>query len=118
MKKTYKMEFNNPKPHICGCHGFGSKETYSKQVLINVPTCLISLIGKAEIAIDPCIEEEIKFLWSKGIATINSCCGHDKLPPSVVVLEEDELKMRELGYQSLPISTHVFILKSWLTNPK
>lgn len=112
------MEFNNPKPHICGCHGFGSKKTYSKQVLINVPTCLISLIGKSKIAIDPCIEEEIKFLWSKGIATINSCCGHNKLMPSVVVLEEDEPKMRELGYQSLPEDSHVFILKSWLTKPK
>jgi len=118
MKKIYQMEFNNPRPHICGCHGFGSKETYKKCKVIFAPDDITCRINKRVIAIDPCIEEEIKYLWSKGIATISSCCGHDKLPPSVVVLKEDELKMRELGYQTLPVFTHVFILKSWLTEPK
>ena len=126
-----ELELKNVIVEHARAEEIGSKENYREKydyavsravaplnVLLEFDTPFLKIGGKCLLLKGSNIEEEIKFLWSKGIATINSCCGHDKLPPTVVVLEEDELRMRELGYQSLPISTHVFILKSWLTKPK
>ncbi|GAH50580.1 unnamed protein product, partial [marine sediment metagenome] len=49
--------------------------------------------------IDNCILEEIKFLWSKGIQTIESCCGHNKQQGYICVIPEAIKKMEKLGYK-------------------
>lgn len=52
------------------------------------------------VTIDVCIATDIAELWHNGIKTLNSCCGHQKLPASVIVDVKDEPKMIELGYVS------------------
>ena len=50
-----------------------------------------------EIAVDECIADDILMLWENGIGTIGSCCGHNKLNPSVVITtEKDWKKTKEL----------------------
>lgn len=50
------------------------------------------------VTIDVCIATEIAELWHKGVKTLNSCCGHQKLRSSVIVSKEYEPVMIGLGY--------------------
>ena len=76
---------------ICHCNNvdFG---TYENQVVMRHPS------GKL-VGIDTCIATEIGWLWHKGVNTLNSCCGHKKLPATVIVHPDDYDKMDELGYK-------------------
>lgn len=37
------------------------------------------------ICVDTCIATYVGWLWHQGIETLNSCCGHGKVRPSVIV---------------------------------
>ena len=54
------------------------------------------------IAFDKCLEEELNFLWRKGIRTVGCCCGThvDSRENSsyIQVIFEDIPKMLQLGY--------------------
>jgi len=50
------------------------------------------------VCIDTCIATAIGYLWNQGVVTINSCCGHSKSKPTVVVEKGSIEKMKELGY--------------------
>lgn len=54
------------------------------------------------ICIDACALPEIRQLWSKGIRTYGSCCGHNQHPSMVNVHEEDSAKMDAMGYKQWP----------------
>lgn len=95
----------------CKCKNieFGSEENYSQQVLFDIPPHMESYRVAREkdglsdkICVDPCIAEEIQELWSNGITTYGSCCGHNKVDPFVNVDEKDISRMADLGY----IQTH------------
>jgi len=59
------------------------------------------------VSIDICICQEMAELWAMGIKTLNSCCGHNKVLPSVIVEPEDAKRMEELGYsRCLSINDH------------
>lgn len=80
-------------PNFGECHckniEFG---TYDNQVVMKHPS------GKL-VGIDTCIATEIGWLWHQGINTLNSCCGHKKLPSTVIVHSDDYEKMDNLGYK-------------------
>lgn len=65
-------------------------ESYKKARLKNNLSKLIS--------IDPCIYDEICDLWSKGIITYGSCCGHNKTESMVNVDNSNISQMIDLGY--------------------
>lgn len=75
----------------CHCENidFG---TYDNQVVMKHPS------GKL-VGIDTCIATEIGWLWHQGINTLNSCCGHKKIAPCVIVDKKDYDKMDGLGYK-------------------
>lgn len=52
------------------------------------------------IELDKCLVPEIKWLWNNGIETVASCCGHNKIEPSIIVKEKYIDKMRKLGYKN------------------
>lgn len=92
---------------MCNCKNidFGSKENYDQQILVEIPPHMENYRNKrlaeglsSQISIDPCIYAEIKELWSKGIITYGSCCGHNKVESIVNVAEESIEKMIEMGY--------------------
>lgn len=82
---------------MCKCSNveFG---TYSNQTEVDRPKHMLIRGGKSTIGIDACIVEEIQYLWSKGISTTGCCCGHNRLPGFVGVIDEDIDKMINLGY--------------------
>lgn len=51
------------------------------------------------VCIDTCIATEIGRLWHQGVITLNSCCGHGKRPPSVIVAADSYDRMDALGYK-------------------
>lgn len=90
------------KLHSCKYSQFGDSKCYVKLDSIN-------------IYVDKCIVDEINYLISQGIKTINSCCGHKILRPSVLVDKNSVNKMLELGYEKNINSTAPypeFILKT------
>ncbi len=70
------------------------------------------------ICIDRCILPEIRDLWSKGIRTYGSCCGHNVTTSMVNVHPDDDQKMVEMGYIRYPyppypgLHKETFFLKS------
>lgn len=50
---------------------------------------------EADICIDACIVDSIKALWSAGIETGGSCCGHNKKPPTVILINESDASKAE-----------------------
>lgn len=58
------------------------------------------------VCIDRCIAEEIKHLWSLGIHTRGSCCGHNKQSGMINVADESINKMFILGYKEYPNPAH------------
>jgi hypothetical protein len=68
----------------------------------------------SKISIDPCIYPEIVFLWSKGVVTYGSCCGHNNIESMVNVSEESIRIMLDLGYTQNYGRKDTFRLKSVL----
>lgn len=66
--------------------------------------------------IDRCLVEEIQFLWSKGIVTTGSCCGHGIQQGMINVVESSVEQMMQLGYAKQDVAEgfceHTFIPKS------
>lgn len=71
------------------------------------------------ISIDRCILPEIYDLWNKRIKTIGSCCGHNKIVPTIVVPSTERNKMIKLGYKRLysPFNKNIYLSKTLYVNP-
>lgn len=92
---------------MCKCVNidFGSEENFAQQVLCDIPSHMISYQEARvreglsdKISLDPCIADEIKYLWNLGIETHGCCCGHNKAESFVNVHEKDIHTMLRLGY--------------------
>ncbi len=85
---------------MCNCKNV-EPGSYANQIEVNRPE---HMKGRSEgtssdtICVDACIISEIKVLWRLGISTTGCCCGHNKFPAFVGVIETDIPKMKELGY--------------------
>lgn len=93
-------------PTSCHCENvdFG---TYKNTVSMKEP------YTEEIVCIDTCIATAIGYLWKQGVKTRNSCCGHQKILPTVVVAEESIEKMRELGFnnfEEMPDREDIFVL--------
>lgn len=57
------------------------------------------------VKIDSCIANEIAWLNSQGVYTVNSCCGHGKEKPKAIILANygSVAKAIELGYAPIPV---------------
>ncbi len=78
--------------------------TYDNVVEMKPPFVLKQMNGEVKknqwVSIDCCIATEISLLWKAGIVTMNSCCGHNKLIPTVIVHTDSIELMKKLGYES------------------
>jgi hypothetical protein len=54
------------------------------------------------VCIDICIARAIAEMWALGIKTLNSCCGHGKLKPTVIVAPEAVRMAWMHGYRMVP----------------
>ena len=65
------------------------------------------------VGIDRCILPEVEHLWSQGIETIESCCGHGKVAGYILVKPEDAQQMLSLGYDAEAKFSHLIGLFRW-----
>ena len=75
--------------------------SYDSQVSVYTPQ------GKL-IGLDICLLKEITLLWSKGVETIESCCGHNKTTGYIAVTAESIPIMQAMGYQPYPGRPEIF----------
>lgn len=109
---------------MCNCINITpqSKECYAQMITLPIPPHMQSYREAREeagltplISIDPCIVDEIQELWSKGIVTYGSCCGHNLFNSMVNVREDQSGLMLEMGYvmdHPDPARVDTFKLKS------
>lgn len=74
---------------MCERHSY-NKNTGSKPEAVLIPPTAFGFTyssgkEKTKVSIDACIANVIQHLWDKGILTTNSCCGHGKENPSIVM---------------------------------
>ena len=69
-----------------------TKECYAQMAILSPP------FRDKKICVDPCLKEEILFLWSKGVITTGCCCGHNILKPFINVDPSSETLMNQLTY--------------------
>ena len=102
----------------CDCISYNQPETYqkTKSVILRPPFSDKPAEGPEvphkEVSIDARITEVIKHLWANGIYTLNSCCGHNKENPSVILgnNRKDGEKIRE---KIKEVDTRNWDLLSW-----
>lgn len=96
----------------CDCVNVGMG-TYDNQVVLRPPFPVRGGVA----GIDRCIADEIQSLWSAGIITDASCCGHNVAPGFISVADKHISLMEGLGYEHLfnpmnPSDNSCFVPKS------
>jgi len=81
------------KNYRCGCSNVGMG-TYANATVVTTPA------GKTQY-IDNCILPDLLTLWTAGVETIESCCGHGKECGYIAVRASSIVKMIGLGYMSI-----------------
>lgn len=69
---------------MCNCKSYNWAIGEDEEAVLTPPEEL-GLHRGDTVFIDACIANVIKHLWDNGIATLNSCCGHNRVAPSIVV---------------------------------
>lgn len=75
----------------CECIGDEEYGDYTRMIIIK--------FKNKRYQVDKCLGEEIKYLLSQGITTIESCCGHKRGNAYIAVRNEDCDVMERLGYK-------------------
>lgn len=87
---------------MCNCKNIipQSVECYAQMIVLDAPAHMLNN-GRRQICVDPCLSDEIQYLWSLEITTTGCCCGHniDGLPKFIGVSFSDIPKMKSLGYK-------------------
>lgn len=69
---------------MCNCQSYNMGGGEVPEVVLQPHDAALTG-GRDSVCVDACIADAIAHLWKCGLPTLNSCCGHSKEPPSVVV---------------------------------
>lgn len=85
------MKYNKVK---CDCVSNNNPQQWQKTPLVPLhpPNNWFPHREGRPIGIDACIAHVIQHLWNKKIVTLNSCCGHGKSSPMIVMGDDCRLK--------------------------
>ncbi len=94
----------------CACGPEVTVQGYQNQQTVPIPAHMAAYRKAREreglsgdLSIDRCILPELQSLWSKGVRTGGSCCGHNILPSMINALtKEDGHRMQAMGYVLWP----------------
>lgn len=64
---------------MCNCRSYNKQAGEDPEKIIKNP------FTDCKVSIDRCISHIIEDLWSAGIPTEGSCCGHGELNPSIIL---------------------------------
>ena len=102
----------------CKCISYNQPEDWQTDTsLVLTPPFPSKPVGEAEIphkkvSIDYCIAFVIIQLWKKGIYTLGSCCGHNKVNPSVI-LSNNKLMALEIEHIIKTIDNRDWDIYEW-----
>ena len=69
---------------------------------------------KEKISIDACIAHVVQYLWNHDIVTMNSCCGHNDRPPSIIFEDQlSEEKAQRIKDLIAMVDSRQFKILSW-----
>ena len=94
----------------CNCYSYNWCIGETPEVVLEVPKELLSSIRREHVCVDACIVEDVKALWKEGIITHGACCGHNRIPASMVL--EDNVS-QEIIDKCEQILSKPFELYSW-----
>lgn len=92
---------------MCSCIDItpGSLQGINQMVRVSIPDHMHGYAAarmeaglSQYIYLDPCLVSEIFILWSVGVKTMGSCCGHNTRTPFVNVHPDSIPIMERLGY--------------------
>lgn len=70
----------------CNCRSYNKGVGEIEECVIYPPENMSGLDTNGNgICVDACIVHVISFLWSKGVVTLGSCCGHNENKPTIIV---------------------------------
>jgi len=72
---------------VCNCHSYNWDNPDSgkeQNVMLNPKEYFPFHGDEISVCVDKCIAHVISHLWLNNIWTLNSCCGHNKLPASII----------------------------------
>ena len=100
---------------MCKCHSYNKDNPDSEkdmEVILTPPEQLG--IGRDSVCVDACISNVINHLWDSGIATLNSCCGHNKEMPSIVIQSGCNEEIAEIVKRKIAeVDPRQFTIMSW-----
>ena len=70
---------------MCNCASYNWRTGQDKEVVLILPNWCDTTRKNRDIFIDFCIADVIKNLWKNNIETLDCCCGHKKINPSVII---------------------------------
>lgn len=92
---------------MCNCINIETQSAacYAQMITVDIPDHMSEYRDarlraglSGQVSIDPCIYDEIKGLWDKGVITYGSCCGHNKYEPFVNVDQRNIQQLLDMGY--------------------
>lgn len=93
----------------CNCHSYNWDIDEDKEEILQLPKwCGVD----KKVSIDKCIAPVIKHLWEHHVYTINSCCGHNRTFPTIILGENEEnyYQIRQLIKE---VDDRYFELSQW-----
>ena len=74
---------------MCDCKSYNKDEGVTPEKILTPPPEFGFTYPDGEprktICVDACIAAVIEHLWSEGVVTVNSCCGHNTEKPSLIL---------------------------------
>lgn len=95
----------------CNCYSYNWCVGETPEVILQVPKELLTIIKRDTVCLDACIVQDIKSLWEAGIATHGACCGHNKIPPPVILGDNVDQSVVE---QAKYILSKPFEVYAWM----
>ena len=102
---------------MCNCHSYNwdNPDSGKEQNVMLNPKEYFPFQGEERlVCVDKCIAHVIRHLWKNNVWTLNSCCGHNKLEPSVVftqnLKDEDAENIRRIIAE---VDDRKFDILSW-----
>lgn len=77
---------------MCNCRSYNNGADGADEVVLAPPDTSLTN-GKKSVCVDRCISKVIEAIWCAGLATLGSCCGHNKDSPSIVIPEHTDPKL-------------------------
>lgn len=97
---------------VCECISYNQPQP-NQSVTERVLTPPASLnLGRDTVCVDACIVEQVEALWSAGVVTLSTCCGHndDAKRHVVVAPEHTAIAKQTLERFDRPLTVYCWML--------